>query len=208
MYATVAEFKAWLTDKVGYVENADGGSIDTLLEDCLSSATGDIEDDTGRVFALTTPAEARSFYVDIDGLVHVTDLVTVTSVVVDTNGDDVVDKTLASTDYMLLPKTDNRGRAGVRYQLIKATPSGGAYFIPGYRVTVTSTWGYVESSAAPKQIKTACLLRAARTLARRDARLGSLIMSMGSSSVEVVAKLDVDYENLIDAYRVEYYGVS
>lgn len=208
-YATVAEFKRWLTDKTSYVEDADGNNIDALLTDCLLAASRGIDDDTGRIF-YRVELEVRQVFVERCGEVSFVDLIadTVPTIVIDTNGDDVPDKTLATTDYLLLPRTGKNGAAAVRYTDMRLRSTASVVLTPGYMVQITGDWGYLDDGVAPSKIKQACLLKAARLLARRDAKLGSIIMAMGSSTVEVVAKLDRDYADLVDAFKVDVYGVD
>lgn len=214
IYASVADFKAWLTDKVDYVEDADGASIDDLLTDCLTTGSRDCDGDTGRIF-YRVDDEIRQTFVQRGGEVEFVDLIVDADsgapvIIIDTNGDDVPDRTLASTDYTLLPRTGPDGRLTDRYTSLRPTATGNlrALLHPGYMVQITGSWGYLEGGAAPAQIKTATLLRAARYLARRDARLGSLIVAWGGGSVQTVTKLDADYDRLVSGFALEGYGIS
>lgn len=209
-YATAQELKEWLADKVSYVQDADGASIDAMLTDVLKAASDDIDAGTGRVFYRTN-GQAREFYVDEVGIVHVKDLIasTTPTIQIDQNGDDVVDTTLAATDYVLGPRTDDRGLPAVRYQMIRPSRAGSVGFLPGRLMKVTGDWGYVGSDDdEPPQVRRACILRAARLIARRDARLGSMVMTFGAGTMQLVAKLDHDYEQLIEPLVWEGYAVT
>lgn len=140
-YATVAEFKSYITGLTGGVQASFTSDEDTLLQTFLDEATAEIERATGRKFA---PTESQTRYyredaVDGDTLHLDTDFLSVTSL---TNGDGT---TISSGNYWLIPdnrdaKTDIKLKSGYVW----------AFDTDG-RVTVAGTTGF--STTAPADIK-------------------------------------------------------
>lgn len=200
-YATKAELKQWLADNTGNVPS----DHDTGLDRALYAATRQIEEDTGRVFVLSS-SEARTFYADAQGIVRFVDLVgSPTLVEYDSDWDDTVETTLASTDYMLLPKTGEAGMSPgsgntIRYQSMTAKAYGNQAFYPGRPVRITGIWGYVDSDGnAPYSIIQACLILAARIYMRRMAVFGRITIPEAGMT-ETLPKIDPDYHSLIRPY--------
>lgn len=207
-YASIAEFKAWLSDRSAYLVDADGASIDSELGDVLDAGSRLVDDDTGREFFLTS-SEARSFRINLQGAVMLPDLIaSVTpTVTIDTTGNETAETTLAATDYVLGPLTDERGRAALRYEWLRRARFGSVVFTPGYKLTVSGDWGFLESGAAPAGVKVATMIQAARLYARRDAKLGAkVIPEVGLR--EVLSKTDPDYDRLIAPFVRDVWGVS
>lgn len=198
-YATTAAWKLWAADNTAYFTNAEDTSLDGVIADCLEAASRQIDNDCGRVF-YRLEAEARDYRVDDDGYVRCTDLVEITTVEYDSDLDDTADTALAATDYLAGPLVDDHGRAPLRYQWLKRR-HGSAYWPgPGTIVTITGDWGYVESDGAPPpDVVQACIIRAGRLFARREAKLGTVsVPQMGT--VGVIRGQDQDYLDLIRPY--------
>jgi hypothetical protein len=162
-----------------------------MLERLIEAASRQADADCGRIFYLQT-ATLRRHYPDITGTVHLVDLVTATTIAIDTTGDETTDTTLATTDYVLLPKVD-QGLAATRYQTLKASRLGGYRLSCGYAVDVTGSWGWVGSDGrAPAGIQTAVCIMASRLYMRRRAKLGrAVVLEAGLS--EGLSKTDPDY---------------
>lgn len=202
-YATTAELKAWLDDNPDNVTDAAGNSNDALLARLLEAASRAIDEDTGRAFYAQTAA-ARTYYPDPGGVLHVVDLVSVTSIVMDANGDDIPETTLEATDYRLLPKTGGPGGVAVaRYQEVHAAPGAARRFYPGWPVLITGNWGYTETFngvvSAPRDIQTACLILASRYYMRRYAKLGRAVIPEAGVS-EGLPRTDPDYLAIVNRY--------
>ena len=198
LYHTLDELKRWLADNTGHLEDRD-----TELENARSAGCRKVDRDCGRVFYLTSD-EARTFYPKITGEVEFVDLIagTVDYIKIDGNGDDVVETTLASTDYLLLPLNDE-GTTPLRYQRVKMTATSNRVFYPWSLVEIKGNWGYVtETSVAPADIKQASILAAARIYSRRQNPSGSgdlFIPGKGSGSGKQKYGTDLDtiYRSLI-----------
>lgn len=198
-YATVDAWKLWASDNTTYFTNAEDTSLDGVIEDCLDAASRQIDHDCGRVFSLTE-AEGRDYRVGDDGYVRCVDLVSIDLVEYDADYDDTAETALATTDYIAGPLVDERGRAPDRYQWLKRRFGSSYWPGPGTIVTVTGDWGYVEDDGSPPpDIVQACVLRAGRLFARREAKLGTVsVPQMGT--VGVVKGQDQDYLDLIRPY--------
>lgn len=198
-YGDVETLKEWIAEDPTQVLNANDQSYDTLLGDLLDAASRRIDDDCGRIFYEQT-ATARSFYPNRVGVVEVTDLLSVTSILIDTDGDDVAETTLASTDYVLEPLTEESGIGVARYQRIRAARNGAYMFAYRWKMTVTGSWGYVDSQGrAPDSIRTAAMILASRWFMRRHAKFGRMVIPE-SGMTETLPVNDPDYAMLIQPY--------
>lgn len=159
-YATLAEAKAELR----ITDAAD----DTRLEDSIEAASRAIDNATGRAFYATT---ATKYYTpEFPDLLWVDDLLSVTTLKVDEDGDRTYERTWATTDYDLEPY--NR----TPYSKIRTTPNGRYAFPADLRksVEIAGSWGYCATGSHPDDIKRACLLFAIRLFKRPDAPFGVL----------------------------------
>ncbi len=210
-YFELADFKQWLSDYVDYLKDADDNSFDALLQQCADAGCEEIEQLCARSFVLAEDEE-RAFAVDIDGTVAVKDLIALTGdVLVDANGDGVPETVVPAASLQLLPRTDERGRPGRRFQVLASTPTASVSLLAyvGRAVTVPGDWGYVEpaDSLAPAPIIQAAMIRAARLWARRSAVLGTQYI-VGDGVFSRIAKNDYDVTDLITGYRYTGYEVS
>lgn len=196
-HCTLAEFKSWAFDNVSHGTDAQGNSLDGLLQDLIDAGARQIEQDTGRLFSSAT--DTRLVSVAVDGYARFKDLISITSVTIDNDNDETPETLLAATDYIVGPKTDEFGSAAVRYQWMRSRSNGTARFFPGVWLSIVGTWGYVVSSAAPDDIKLANQLRAAWLWARRDAKLGTVAIP-GMGVAASMQQWDTDYRQLIGPY--------
>lgn len=179
-YCTLAEVKAYL----GITDTVD----DTPLEGAVMAASRAIDDHTQRVFYATTAT--RYFQAEApDLLVLPDDLISVTSLSCDDDGDRVYERTWTATDYDLEPVN-----SGPPYLLIRTTPQGNYAFPTHSRgVAIVGSWGY--AATAPEAVKQACLILATRYFKRKDAPFGVLgtpelgFMRIPSRDPEVTALL-------------------
>jgi hypothetical protein len=79
------------------------------------------------------------------------DLVSVTSIKIDTDGDGVFTDALAATDYVLLPRNAADGPEPEPYRRVHLTAGT---FTPGQAVEISGVWGW---PAVPEPIKRACV---------------------------------------------------
>lgn len=202
-YQTAAAWKLWALDNTSYDDNAEGTSLDPVIEECIEAASRDIDGDTGRVFYKVT-AGARFMRVDDTRAVKFVDMIagSTTVVLVDDNGDDTPETTLAASNYILEPLTDDRGLAPARYSKLRSRRGASRVLYPGQMVKITCDWGYVESDGTPPaNIIMACNIRAGRLFARREAKLGAIsVPNLGT--VGMIKGRDQDYLDLIRQYII------
>lgn len=149
VYAYLAEFK----DRLG-IEGSDQ-SKDYALDHVLQSASRWIDQTLGRRFYTTAVPEVRYYtawqsywYLAVDDILSVTELVT------DSNGDGVYETTwLAGTDYRLGPR--NAPADGKPYDCIEKIWWTGRYSLPSYpeAVRITGQFGYCALADVPPLIR-------------------------------------------------------
>lgn len=157
-YCTLAEF-------YGRYEalSADSGVRDGKIEDHIEAASRWIDRHCMRQFYATT---ATRYFTAGDAMsCNVSDILTVTTLKTDHDGDRTYETTWEQSDYDLMPYNN------APYQWLEITPQG-AYFFPFVRrgVEIAGTWGYVATT--PEDIKEACLMQASRLFARESTVLG------------------------------------
>lgn len=186
-YAMVAELKSWL----GIGDAVD----DAVLGSCLDEASRDIEGDTHRVFYPSAAGTVRYFTAVRSGLVLIDDVVTVTAVATDGDGDRVYESAWAATDYDLLPL--NAAADGLPYDQVAVAPQGGYAFPAGLRagVKITGTWGW---PSVPDGIHRACILRAAWLFKRSGSPLGTT--GTAELGIQRVGRFDPDYDRLVQKF--------
>lgn len=187
-YATLAELRA----RLGYVstDTAD----DTMLEAVVMGVSRWIDRYTGRRF-FTTSADETRYYTADDAytLFMPDDLISITTLSVDEDGDRVYERTWAATDYDLEPY--NAVLDGLPYTRIETAPNGRYGWPVGIArgVKIVGKFGY---SAAPADVKEACLLQCERLFKRKDAPFG-VMGSAEMGQILVIPKLDPDVALLL-----------
>lgn len=134
------------------------------------------------LFPTTYPLLAQPRLFDID------DLVSVTSVVIDTNVDDTFATTLTSADYELLPRNAALGSEPGPYRQLRLTEWGAQVTFPARaRVRITGVWGW---PAVPEAIRAATieiarlwLLQTPRATQRVDEVGTSIATSRAAQSI-------------------------
>ena len=162
---------------------------DALLEEIITAASRWIDNHCNRRFYSAT--ETR-YYTPMDtNLLFVDDLLSVTTLKVDEDGDRAYETTWASTDYDLLPL--NASLNNHPYSMIRTTPEG-SYNFPvrlAKSVEINGSFGYASSVPAP--IKEACTLISARLFKRKDAILGvTSNTALGEVRMQIPADPDVE----------------
>jgi uncharacterized phage protein (predicted DNA packaging) len=187
-YCTLNELKASLR----ITDNVD----DTLLELAIESASREIDSSCERTFynmgtATRNFVAQDAYYTEIDDLISITHLKT------DPDGDGSYTITWSASDYQLEPL--NGFVSGI------VSPSTGirakdTYLFPVEEgealVEVRGVWGW---SATPVAVKQATIIMASRLYKRNDSPLG--VAGFGDIGVVRVAKLDPDVEALIMPFK-------
>lgn len=191
-YATRAQLK----ERLGITDAANDAALDEVLEG-VSRA---IDDYCGRRFYAAT--ETRYYTAVEANLLTVDDLLTLTTLKTDGDGDRVYEDTWATTDYDLEPY--NASLEGRPYWRIRTTPNGKLSF-PKVRkgVEIVGSWGY--RSTVPVQVREACLLQSARIHRRRDQPYGVYGMPASGTAV-FISRIDPDVQALLAPFRLVAVG--
>jgi Phage gp6-like head-tail connector protein len=197
-YATLEDFKTW----IGHSDTTD----DAHLEPILAAAKRYIDRRCGRHFDRLTAVTQLLYPSDADSL-QVTDLISVTSIDVDSHGDRTFSTVLATTDYELLPYVDAMGSPAVRFQEVRLWPTSSKSFTPGYLVRIVGDFGYVDAGdTTPDDIRLANLILAGRYWKRHETPLGILGMT-DLGTFERISKEDPDVTAILEQYARGLYWV-
>src|SRR5574340_108552 len=196
-YATLAQLKAEIslleTDTVD----------DSKLIMGLDAASRAVEEDCGGRRFYTTSADETAYFTAVrsDRLFlegdFEKDLISITTLATDSDGDRTYEDIWAVSDYDLTPF--NAGINTKPYSGIQVTPSGNYYFPVGVErgVKVVGKFGYRAST--PIQITQATLFLASRMFRRKDAPLG--VVGSPDFGMIRVSRFDPDYEKLIWPFK-------
>lgn len=192
-YSTLSDLKA-------YLSITDVNSDQQLLR-VLEAASLWIDSYTGRVFAKDAADTTRTFYPNNDGTVSVPDLVSVTSLKTDSQGNHGFNTTLTvNTDYELLPLD------GPPYDTVRIWPTSSKSFAPGRLVQIVGKFGYAVGTGAPAAVQQACLILAARYFKRAEAPFG-ILQTVDLGQFTRISKEDPDVISLLAPYRVSWVAV-
>ncbi|NBW09905.1 MAG: hypothetical protein EBR82_17955 [Caulobacteraceae bacterium] len=161
-----------LAEAVAYT-GANDGRADAELEDVVTSVSRLIDNYCGRHFYQRT-AEARTFEADESDCLEFgpfNDLVSITTLKTDENGDGTYETTISSSNYLLEPV--NAAILGRPYRELELL-NGVTWPIPpasgrDYLIQITGTWGW---PAVPPEVKQAARIMVAEVSKLADAPLG------------------------------------
>ena len=169
-YCTLAELRAQVA-----ITDAEDTTDDSVLEQRIEAVSRAIDYLTGRRFYTTASDETRYYTAR-----HMTkfkcpdDIVSITTLTTDDDGDRVYETTWTTNDYDLLPF--NAALDSKPYTEIEITPNG-TYSFPTTRKGV-KTVGKFGYATTPPSIASTCVLAAQRLFKRRDVPFG--VLSVGS----------------------------
>ncbi len=151
-YCTLAEVKSRL--------NITDETDDTELFSVIEFVSRWIDRETGREYYSTTAT--RYFTPEFYDLLIVDDLLSVTSIKTDDDGDDSHETTWSASDYTLLPYNTTS------YTTIETTNDGDYTFPVGVKrgVEIVGTWGY--AATVPVEIKEATILGAIHVFRHKE----------------------------------------
>ena len=192
-YCSLAEVKAAL--------RISDTTDDALLERAIEGASRRIDGYTGRFFFRKT-ATVQMYTRDIYGVFLQNDLVSITTLKTDDDGDGTFETTwTANVDYQLQPLNASL-QARPYYRIVAV---GGKTFpimiqpdLPG--VEVSGVWGWSE---VPDDVREACMLLSMRGFARYNAALG--VVGFADMAIQV-RSVDPDVRDLLSPYV--QYGVA
>jgi hypothetical protein len=187
-YCTLAQVKSSLriTDTVD----------DALLELAVEAASREIDQATERTFY--NMGTATRFFVARDAyFTQIDDLISLTTLKTDPDGNSGFTVTWSATDVQLEPLNGFISGIESPFTGLRARDT---YLFPLEEeealVQVTGVWGW---SAIPTAIKQATVILASRIFKRNDSPLG--VAGFGDLGVIRVGKLDPDVEALIHSFR-------
>lgn len=187
-YCTLAEVKAALriTD----------GTDDALLENTIEGASRRIDGYCGRKFYQQN-ATVSLYAFDSYTLPTQEDLVSVTTLKTDDNGDGVFETLLVEgVDFQLEPLDRNITDQPVRTVKMIGGKTFPLYSVPALpSAQIVGVWGW---SAIPDDIREACVLLSMRGFARYNAALG--VVGFADMAIQVRA-VDPDVRDFLNPYR-------
>ena len=154
----------------------------TQIENMITAISRVIDDICDRTFYSTSETRyytaLRSDYIDVDDLLSVTTLKT------DEDGDRVYEVTWQATDFDLMPFNANLD--GWAYTYIETTPNGDYSFPKNIAKGVEIAGSFGFASTTPSPIREACILGSNRLMKRMDTPLGvAASFPMGELAVQV-----------------------
>lgn len=191
-YATLAEFKA------RYYAGSSSTTDDTVVENVIEAVSRWIDHFCNRRFHTTSSDETRYFTAEFDDLLLTNDdIVSITTLATDEDGDRTYETTWAATDYDLEPF--NASLDGRPYTRIAVTPNGDNAFPVDIAkgVKVLGKFGY---SATPDAINEACLIQSGRIFKRKDSPFGVAGVN-DFGQMQMVSALDPDVKALLMPFR-------
>lgn len=168
---------------------------DEKLESMVEAICRAIDEHLGRRFYLDAADATRIFTAERGDVLRAGDLVSVTTVTTDEDGDRTYERTWAAADWELDPP--NAALDGKPYRKICVTPLGSYAFPTGRRgVKVTGKWGWPST---PKPIVEACLLMAEKLFKRKDAIFG-VVGNAEFGTLKQMIREDPEVHLLLDPY--------
>lgn len=156
-YLSVAELKT-------YLGNITDSTDDAALERAIAAACRQVDTRCGRFFYQQTAT--IKYYSPNNGSMLLThDLLAITTLASDEDGDGVWEVTWSASDYVLTPRNAPYAVPARPYYGIAVAPAGTRVFIPGRdTVKLTGTYGW---TAVPDAVVEASFLQSARLLGRK-----------------------------------------
>lgn len=158
-YATLAEVKSRL--------DITGSSFDTMIEDIVTAVSRAIDEETGRRFYAVS--ETRYYTPDSKTALWVDDLLSVTTLKTDEDGDRTYEVTWATTDYDLWPFNAQKESQPRPYTRLLVTPDGDNLFPKDTPKGVELAGSFGFASTTPPVIKQACMSQAMLEFRAKDA---------------------------------------
>ena len=197
-YATLDEVRR----RIPHVEDDDNADLESIIEGVSRYID---ENRQGRRFYAAS--EIRYYVPTSNDLVVIDDLLSLTTLKTDEDGDGVFERTWSSSDYLLAPY--NASVDGMPYTSIERAFQGALLFPMGSRVSragirtqvgfrsveIDGSFGY--ASAAPKGIHEVCVLLSMRLFDRREALFGRFVLADRVAKVGQLA-MDPELQAMLD----------
>lgn len=181
-YCTAAEVRAELGIK--------SNDQDAIIESMCSEVTGWIDGYCHRTFSIL--AETR--YFDGDRELIVKDLIDITTLKIDQDGDGTFETTLASTDYILYPLN-----VSPKHKITVSHNGSYSAFAFGIRrgVEIVGNWGY---SSVPDPVRRAAKIQVCRLHSRKQAGFALFSYTTELGQTQIVKGLDQDVKQMLDDF--------
>lgn len=180
--------------------NTDDNKDDEVLEDVIEAVSRLIDNITHRRFYVAS--ETRYYTANHSHYLPVDDLIAISAIATDGDGDRTYETTWDTGDYDLMPFNAAADTYNVEpYTWLETSPLGSYAFPTIARgVEITASFGY--RSSAPYEIQEACLLGAHRMMKRLQTPLGvSAGAALGQLTVTVQElRADPDFMALVQPY--------
>ena len=180
-----------------------------LLDDVVTAVSRAIVNACQRTF-FQQAAQARTFVTQSAAMLTLgafNDLVSITTLKFDRDGDGVFEETISATNFGLLdsdfPETGPYTAVELYNQTWFPVPGGTAGTGRTKLTQVTGTWGW---PAVPAQVKQACRLQVARVMKRQESPLG--VAGFGEFGVVRVSRLDPDIDAMLQPYKLLSPGIA
>ena len=206
VYTIAAIAKNYITVNESLTNEVAGTSItianhgelenDTAMEAAINAASRFIDKFCGRHFYSAT--ETRTYDPTDNYTVYVDDLLSVTTLKADEDGNGVYETTWATTDYNLQPY--NAITDGQPYTWIEVSAGGTKLFPATVRKSVQIAGSFGYSVATPTDVKMACLIQSSRLFMRKDSPYG-IAGTSELGLMQMIPKLDADAQMLLEPYR-------
>jgi hypothetical protein len=173
---------------------------DVALEGVITGVSRLIDGYCRRRFYANSEDETRYYTAQGHYEVFTDDIVSLTSLATDEDGDGTFGTTWTVTDYSLWPY--NAALEGKPYTTIRVARSAVVTFpIERRGVKVIGKFGY--AATAPEIVRQACLLQSIRLFKRKDAPFG-VMGSAEMGQVAVIPKIDPDIALMLESVRREF----
>lgn len=145
-YTTLADIKTY--KRITSTDTTDDGVLERMIE----NASRFVDGETWTRFYTTSADETRVYTARLPERVYTDDIIAITSVKLDQDGDRTYEVTLAATDYDAMP--NNYAARGEPIRWLQTTPLGNYSFTTQPRgIQIVGTFGFATS--APADIKMA-----------------------------------------------------
>ena len=188
-YCTLAEARTWLGFKT-----SDTTDDDALIEAIVEEVSRWIDNKCQRRFYKNTVAETRYYTARDEYIVETDDIVSLTSLKTDDDGDGTFETTWSTDNYVLWPFNGEEP-----YRRIEVNRGSMTYLFPRVKKGVQAV-GIFGWSSVPSTIKRACIMQTARIFKRQDAIFGVAGSTAMGEITLTQPGLDVDIEQMIKTY--------